>query len=116
MSRLQAASVFDGLSNVYLLGKRYVPADTYESGTAPGDNGPMLVGYSTGNVRWSVEPPTQDRHRGLDPTAFWSAHVIVWNAAFGDGSVRTVSYTIDPILHQRLSARADGAVAAPPAD
>jgi prepilin-type N-terminal cleavage/methylation domain-containing protein len=120
MSRLQAASVFDGLSNVYLLGEKYVPADAYESGTDPGDNGPMLVGYSAGNVRWGVEPPTPDRQRGLHPTAFGSAHPAGWNAAFGDGSVRTLTYTIDADLHKKLSSRDDinrgGLAGAPPID
>jgi type II secretory pathway pseudopilin PulG len=120
MSRLQAASVFDGLSNVYLLGEKYVPADAYESGTDPGDNGPMLVGYSAGNVRWGVEPPTPDRQRGLHPTAFGSAHPAGWNSAFGDGSVRTLTYTIDADLHKKLSSRDDikrgGLAGAPPID
>jgi prepilin-type N-terminal cleavage/methylation domain-containing protein len=120
MSRLQAASVFDGLSNVYLLGEKYVPADAYDSGTDPGDNGPMLAGYSAGNVRWGFEPPTPDRHRGLHPTAFGSAHAAGWNAAFGDGSVQTLSYMIDADLHKKLSSRDDikrgGLAGAPPAD
>jgi prepilin-type N-terminal cleavage/methylation domain-containing protein len=120
MSRLQAASVYDGLSNVYLLGEKYVSSDAYDSGTDPGDNGPMLVGYSAGNVRWSVEPPTPDRYRGWHPTAFGSAHAAGWNAAFGDGSVQTLSYTIDADLHKKLASRDDikrgGLAGAPPAN
>ena len=119
MSRLQAASVFDGLSNVYLLGEKYVAADKYEtegSDADAGDDGPMVAGYSNNTVRSGFERPTHDTAGESHPTAFGSAHASGWNAAFGDGSVRTLSYTIDATLHQRLSARADGAVAAPPAD
>lgn len=119
MSRVQAASVFDGLSNVYLLGEKYVAADKYdaEGGEADaGDDGPMIAGYSNNTIRSGFEPPIHDTARESHPTAFGSTHAMVWNAAFGDGSVRTLSYTIDPARHQRLSARADGAVAAPPAD
>jgi prepilin-type processing-associated H-X9-DG protein len=107
MSRLQAASVFDGLSNVYLLGEKYVSSDAYDSGSDPGDNGPMLTGYSAGNVRWGYERPVADRERGLHPTAFGSAHPGGWNAAFGDGSVKTISYGIDADLHKKLSSRDD---------
>ena len=119
MSRLQAASVFDGLSNVYLLGEKYVAADKYEaegSDADAGDDGPLVAGYSNNTVRSGFERPTHDTAGESHPTAFGSAHASGWNAAFGDGSVRTLSYTIDATLHQRLSARADGAVAAPPAD
>ena len=119
MSRLQAASVFDGLSNVYLLGEKYVAADKYyaEGSEADiGDDGPMVAGYSNNTIRSGFERPTQDAAGESHPTAFGSAHASGWNAAFGDGSVKTLSYTIDATLHQRLSARADGAIAAPPAD
>jgi type II secretory pathway pseudopilin PulG len=119
MSRLQAASVFDGLSNVYLLGEKYVAANKYEaegSDADAGDDGPLVAGYSNNTVRSGFERPSHDTAGESHPTAFGSAHASGWNAAFGDGSVRTLSYTIDATLHQRLSARADGAVAAPPAD
>jgi len=116
MSRVQAASVFDGLSNVYIVAEKYVAADTYLTGTDSGDDGPLIAGASSNTIRSGFEPPTHDTAGISRPTAFGSAHAAVWNAAFGDGSVRSVSYSVDPVLHQRLSARADGAVAAPPAE
>jgi len=119
MSRLQAASVFDGLSNVYMLGEKYVAANKYKaegSDADVGDDGPLVAGYSNNTIRSGFERPTHDTAGESHPTAFGSAHASGWNAAFGDGSVRTLSYTIDATLHQRLSARADGAIAAPPAD
>jgi prepilin-type N-terminal cleavage/methylation domain-containing protein len=119
MSRVQAASVFDGLSNVYLLGEKYVAADKYYSEGSDadaGDDGPMVAGYSNNTIRSGFERPTPDTAGESHPTAYGSAHSTVWNAAFGDGSVRTLSYTIDATLHQRLSARADGAIAAPPSN
>ncbi len=119
MSRVQAANAFDGLSNVYLLGEKYVAADKYDaegSDADAGDDGPMVAGYSNNTIRSGFERPTHDTAGKSHPTAFGSAHASGWNAAFGDGSVRTLSYTIDATLHQRLSARADGAIAAPPAE
>ena len=118
MSRLQAASVFDGLSNVYLLGEKYVASDKRDADGADadiGDDGPLVAGYSNNTVRSGFEQPTLDTAGVSHPTAFGSAHASGWNAAFGDGSVRTLSYTIDANLHRQLSARADGA-GAPPAD
>ena len=118
MSRLQAASVFDGLSNVYLVGEKYVAADKYTaegSDSDIGDDGPLVAGYSNNTVRSGFERPTHDTAGESHPTAFGSAHANGWNAAFGDGSVRTLSYTIDASLHRQLSSRNDGA-GAPPSD
>lgn len=118
MSRVQAGSVLDGLSNVYLVGEKYVAADKYEadgSNADSGDDGPLVAGYSNNTIRSGFEPPTHDAVGVSHPTAFGSAHVAGWNAAFGDGSVRTLAYSIDAALHRQLSARADGA-GAPPAD
>ena len=107
MSRLQPASIFDGLSNVYLVGEKYVAADARDTGTDSGDTGPMMAGYSASTVRWGYEPPYRDTKGVKHPTAFGSAHSGGWNAAFGDGSVRTLSFSIDADLHAKLSSRDD---------
>jgi hypothetical protein len=108
MSRLQAASVFDGLSNTYLLGEKCVKAGTYEVGDADGDSRPMMVGYSSDTVRWAFDPPQPDSRSDANAAAFGSAHRAGWNVAYADGMVRTTSFTIDPVLHQQLSSRNDG--------
>jgi hypothetical protein len=107
MSRLQAASVFDGLSNTYLLGEKYMQAGTYELGSSDGDTRPMMVGYSSDNVRWGFEAPQMDSRKSIPQAAaiFGSAHAGGWNAAYADGAVRTVSFTIDADLHRLLSTR-----------
>jgi prepilin-type N-terminal cleavage/methylation domain-containing protein len=107
MSRLQAASVFDGLSNTYLIGEKYVTAGTYDLGSADGDSRPMMVGYSSDNVRWGFEAPHKDMRQTLPQAAaiFGSAHAGGWNAAYADGAVRTVTFNIDADLHRLLSTR-----------
>lgn len=107
MSRLQAASVFDGLSNTYLMGEKYLTAGTYDLGTADGDARPMMVGYSSDNVRWGFEAPQKDSRQTLPQAGaiFGSAHAGGWNVAYADGAVRTVSFNIDANLHRLLSTR-----------
>ena len=51
-----------------------------------------------------------------NPAAFGSAHRAGCNMAYADGTVRTLSYSIDETLHSRLSCRNDGpkVIAIPP--
>jgi prepilin-type processing-associated H-X9-DG protein len=42
--------------------------------------------------------------------SFGSAHVAGWNVVFCDGSVRMMTYNLDPETHRRLSNRKDGLV------
>jgi len=105
MQRVRAGSVLDGLSNVYLLGEKYVQADAYADGSDPGDSSILYAGYSASNVRWGSEPPLQDKANDSHVNAFGSAHSGIWNAAFGDGSVRSMRYDIDPETHKNLSAK-----------
>lgn len=110
MSRLPAARIEDGLSNTYLFGEKYVRSDAYDAGTDSGDRTSTFAGYSASNIRWASALPENDQ-RSLDrPTSFGAAHQASWNAAFADGSVRTMSYTIDPSIHRALAGRADGIV------
>lgn len=115
MSTLRAAHVSDGLSNTYLVGEKNVASNAYFNGTDPGDTRPLAAGYSSSNVRWGYVPPVPDT-AGSNSAAFGSAHRVGWNMAYGDGSIRTISFSIDPTLHARLSNRNDGpsVIAIPP--
>jgi prepilin-type N-terminal cleavage/methylation domain-containing protein len=120
MSRIQAGSVFDGLSNTYLLAEKSVVAGSYQSGTDDGDARPMMVGYAQDNVRWAFVPPARDS-RTSNPAAFGSGHAGGWNVAYADGMVRTTSFSIDAELHKKLARRNNGPddtglIAMPPKD
>jgi len=105
MSRLQTASIFDGLSNTYLLGEKNVQSAKYDSGDGEGDSRPLMVGYGPDATRWGSVAPQPDSRTQANSAAFGSAHAGGWNVAFADGAVRTMSYQIDPDLHRRLSNR-----------
>jgi prepilin-type N-terminal cleavage/methylation domain-containing protein/prepilin-type processing-associated H-X9-DG protein len=105
MSRLQAASIFDGLSNTYLLGEKSVPTTSYDSGNAAGDSRPLMAGYGPDGARWGRSAPQRDSKSASNSAAFGSAHAGGWNAAFADGSVRTMGYDIAEGVHRRLSNR-----------
>jgi prepilin-type N-terminal cleavage/methylation domain-containing protein/prepilin-type processing-associated H-X9-DG protein len=125
-SQVKMVEIQDGTSNTYLFGEKFVWSDQYFAGTDPwyfivGDDTAALVGDNHAIVRWTGInhtpdlPPRQDSpsQPGLpDPDwyRFGSPHGGGCNMDFCDGSVRSISYSIDPETHRRLGNRRDGEV------
>jgi prepilin-type N-terminal cleavage/methylation domain-containing protein/prepilin-type processing-associated H-X9-DG protein len=119
-SQVTMAQITDGTSNTYLVGEKYINADHYVDGVDSGDDWSMytgeqedvmrLVGYpdATQASGYSYFPPKQDQSGGTFVNNFGSAHAGGLNMAFCDGSVQTISYSIDPEVHRRLGNREDG--------
>jgi prepilin-type N-terminal cleavage/methylation domain-containing protein len=114
MSRVVAAKIRDGLSNTYLAGEKYVMPEGYDSPFDAGDAAPMLAGYSGSIIRWAATAPAQDEPGVSRPTAYGSAHADTFTVAFCDGSVQTIAFAIDPLVHKSLASRADGEVVTRP--
>ncbi|MDO4628571.1 MAG: DUF1559 domain-containing protein [Planctomycetia bacterium] len=109
-SQLAAKDVYDGTSNTYLLGEKYLNPNTYTAGTEDGDDNTMFGGKDKDFVRTAVQTPKQDR-KGLGASSFsygfGSPHAGALGMAMADGSVHRVSYTINLQVHQYLSNRMD---------
>jgi hypothetical protein len=57
----------------------------------------------------AITPPVlQDTPGAADNSIFGSAHLAGTNMARCDGSVQTISYTINPLIHNYLGNRHDG--------
>jgi len=109
LSKVEVAHVFDGASNTYLVGEKYVNPDHYATGRDSGDNETMYIGDNEDITRWGGPnyPPTQDRAGyGLRLT-FGSAHAAGFGMCFCDGSVHRMSYSIDTTVHGYLANRKD---------
>ncbi len=69
-------------------------------------------GYDYDTIRWTTSGPKQDTPGYVDnggcDTIFGSAHSSGFNMAFCDGSVRKMSFSIDPEVHRSLGNRMDG--------
>jgi prepilin-type N-terminal cleavage/methylation domain-containing protein/prepilin-type processing-associated H-X9-DG protein len=135
-SEIEFKRIEDGASNTYLVGEKYVQPEAYE-GTSDansaafdwGENQSAYTGYEWDNSRgaWTLPPrfpllsqeeyqPSQDRP-GYQPSRmvkFGSAHASSFNMAFCDGSVRSIPYEIDTVVHSRLASRLDGEPVTPP--
>jgi len=108
------SDVTDGLSNTYLAGEKYIDPDHYyESYGDAGSDQSWNHGCDWDVIRVTrrfsvIFPPMQDQPGVTIAVNFGSAHSNGCHMAFCDGSVRMISYTIDPETHFCLGARNDG--------
>jgi prepilin-type N-terminal cleavage/methylation domain-containing protein/prepilin-type processing-associated H-X9-DG protein len=116
------AKVTDGLSNTLLISEKTVNPTFYEGGTPSDDRG-WSDGWDPDDMRCTCDPPLSDAQAAtsldafgqpygseLDAYNFGAAHPGAFNAAFGDGSVRTINYDVDPVVFDRIGDRRDGEV------
>ena len=105
-SELPAALIRDGLSNTYMVGERYLNPDHYTTGRSADDDQNFYIGHDRDVLRGTWGRPFQDRPGSHAQLSFGSVHAGSLNMAMCDGSVRTISYSIDPDVHRVLGARA----------
>ena len=121
-STVDMAQIRDGTSNTYLVGERAICTDRYYDGNDQADDQGWDVGYDCDVARWTyfnandpsdqyneMHEPRQDRPGDNNQRRrFGSAHSGGFNMAFCDGSIHSISYSIDRIIHSRLGDRRDG--------
>lgn len=118
VSETIVADVEDGLTNTYFVGERRINPDDYFTGRDPSDDWSMYSGHQDDNHRVThynpsqpVEmafTPRQDTPGVQDRVRFGSAHSSACHMMLGDGSVRPISYGIDPEANRRLGHMFDG--------
>ena len=108
-SEIKPSEIADGTSNTYLLGEKYLDPDSYYHGTACDNDQGWDLGYDYDVNRWTRDRPRQDTPGlGGCRTDFGSVHSQGFNVVLCDGSVHSISYSIDIEIHRRLSNRKDG--------
>jgi prepilin-type processing-associated H-X9-DG protein len=132
-SLVRVSDITDGTSHTYLAGEKNIATDWYTTGQDDGDNAAALVGDDNDIQRWTANlvgcpdhwtppeepparwvwnvvylPPQGDTPGVMYESSFGSAHNHGFHMAFCDGSVRTISYSIDRETHYRLGNHADG--------
>jgi len=103
------AQIVDGTSNTYLIGEKYLNADHYTTGEDYSDDQSCWMSDDWDIHRWTRTdcPPTPDRTGATYQYRFGSAHPSSWQVVFCDGSVRSLSYTLDAEIHRCLGNRRD---------
>ncbi len=117
-SMVKMGDITDGASNTFLCGEKYIDPDWYYTGQDAGDDQCWTQAWDYDGNRYtycSGDPtylpyfqPISDAPGYSDPFVFGSAHRNGFGMAMCDGSVHTVSYTIDLATYRLLGDRADG--------
>ncbi len=107
-STVTFANLCDGASNTYLVGERSIDADHYTDGQDYGDDWSMYSGIQDDVGRTTYYVPLRDTPGVSARTRFGSVHAAGCNFVFCDGSVRSISYSIDAETHRCLGNRKDG--------
>jgi prepilin-type N-terminal cleavage/methylation domain-containing protein/prepilin-type processing-associated H-X9-DG protein len=123
-SQVSMSTIKDGASNTYLVGEKRICTLNYLDGYDGGNYEPAYHGYDDDQHRWTwcMLPdgdldtnknyrPQQDRasyQPHHDENIFGSAHASGFNMSMCDGSVRMLTFSIDPWVHSYLGNRRDG--------
>ncbi len=115
-SEIKFAKITDGTANTYMVGEKYLNPDNYFNGQGGAGEDCAYHGHDWHTVRYGWDPnenppeqvPIQDRPGLSAPARFGSAHPSGFHMTMCDGSVHSISYGIDAIVHQLLSNRHDG--------
>ena len=106
------ADITDGTSHTLLLGEKRLNLSFLGQPQKDDDIG-YTQGWDINTIRSTNEPPAPDFRDPEDEDGsdlFGSSHPGRCNAVFADGSVRTIPYTIDPVIFSRLGNKSDGQV------
>jgi len=117
-SQIRFKDMARGTSNTVMVGEKYVRADCYEGfctglpANSPnvdfGDNETMYTGFNNDIYRSTANPPTPDV-QGVNNQGRWgSTHPNGINMAYSDGSVRVISYDVDPAVFRASGDRTGG--------
>jgi prepilin-type N-terminal cleavage/methylation domain-containing protein len=118
-SQISLDMIPDSKGTTYLLGEKYMSPENYTTGMDtealqddPGDLFSAMSGDDVSLIRWGNASylPSMDRtasnHPPPNPSRiFGSAHGAGWHAAFCDGHVQLIGWSIDPTTHQAMATR-----------
>ncbi|MFO0810641.1 MAG: DUF1559 domain-containing protein [Gemmataceae bacterium] len=110
------AAIVDGTSETLMVGEKRLCLTTLNTGVVDDDHG-YSIGWDMDTVARTDFPPDQDaigdcviggayQWNGR----FGSLHTAAFNAAFADGSVRQIRYSVKPSVFKNLGNVADGQV------
>ncbi len=108
-SEVSIDEITDGTSHTLMLGEKNINPDGYFVQEHDGaDNENLYVGWDNDNWRTTAVRPYPDTPGSPQTINFGSAHPSGFNAALCDGSVRMLSFDIEPRVFTYYGNRMDG--------
>jgi hypothetical protein len=117
VSQVRITQIEDGVSNTYFVGEKYLDPNSYATGGDQADDQSLFTGFDrdmngyTGRGRTVTDEmywaPLQDRPGVPLSFNFGSAHTSTFQMVQCDGSVKSISYSVEPEIHRRLGGRDD---------
>ena len=115
-SEVKMRHLKDGTTNTYMVAEKYLNPNYYENGQCCADNNSIFQGNDWDTNRWTphylvergrLSPQTVRDRKPMQDTPdfenctqrFGSAHSVGFQAVKCDGSVTTVSYDVDDLIH-----------------
>lgn len=102
-STVRLNQIIDGAAQTYLVGEKYLSPEAYHGlqfrDQDTGDNESAFVGFDRDHCRSTFNPPQQDTAGFRADHEFGGPHSGGFNISFCDGSLRFVSFDVDPKVH-----------------
>ena len=116
--KINTAAILDGTSNTLLVAEARLHMaflDQNQTGYNSDNEDCYTNGYADDVVRRGTNPPEPDMHDGTLSGAachgkFGGSHPGVMSSLLSDGSVRSIRFTISPVVFTNLTVRNDGKV------
>jgi hypothetical protein len=103
-------SIPDGASNTLLVGEKHLNSAMFGPYQWNDDEG-YVAGFDQDTICWAERQPAQDDNQvsaySNDDGRFGSAHSGIFNAVMADGAVRSISYSVNLNIFQRICIRND---------
>jgi prepilin-type N-terminal cleavage/methylation domain-containing protein/prepilin-type processing-associated H-X9-DG protein len=105
---VRMAEITDGTSTTLMVGEKRMNLSNLGQ-EQDDDNDGYAAGWSSDTIRHADKPPAPDHNQGESGhKRFGSSHPGRFNVVLADGSVRTISYSINPIVFAYLGHKSDG--------
>jgi prepilin-type N-terminal cleavage/methylation domain-containing protein/prepilin-type processing-associated H-X9-DG protein len=107
---VRITDIADGASNTLMVAEKRMDLFSLGQRQIDDDDG-YAAGWSQDTIRHTDRPPAPDVNQGgllAGDRRFGSSHPGRFNAVLADGSVRPVSYAIDPTVFRLLGHKRDG--------
>jgi prepilin-type N-terminal cleavage/methylation domain-containing protein/prepilin-type processing-associated H-X9-DG protein len=112
---IPSRQIQDGLSNTLMVAEKNINAARL-GGRQGNDDAGYIEGWDHDTIRWGHFQPTPDSLNASEETpvpvlgSFGSSHAGTFNAAFCDGSVRSIIHDVDAEVFMLVCSRDDGTV------